>query len=66
MQEARFPSEAAVTAVDPCPTDKQQCVASFTTGPPALLQFEDESKRLLPCILPGAAPHAQAGSTMQS
>ena len=52
-QEARFPAEHAVAALDANPADGTECVASYTAGPPAVLQFQDESARKLPCITEG-------------
>ena len=54
MQESRIFTGAPVTRLDVNPHDAQQCVVSFSQGPPALLSFRDDSKRILPCIPPGA------------
>ena len=49
-QEAKFAAEQAVAALDASPVGEEQCVASYLTGLPALLQFKDASSRKLPCI----------------
>ena len=54
VQESRISTGTPVARLDVNPHDAQQCVVSLSQGPPALLSFRDDSKRILPCIPPGA------------
>ena len=56
VQESRIFTGAAVTRLDVNQQEVEQCLVSFAQGPPALLSFRDDSKRILPCIPPGQPP----------